>query len=314
MVKLESERLYIRDLKMEDLDDHHRLISDPDVMHYIRDIQTHSLDESKDNLIFSIVESKKKERVYYFFGMYLKDTDEHIGSIGFTVLEKGDSGNVELGYFIHKEYWRKGYTYEASEVVVKYAFDLGFQKITTGCVYNNVNSESIMKKLGMYKESHLYKHTFIDGKWYDRVTYGLYNPKFLTKVENQRLTVAKLAEILQVIPYHFDASTSAFIYGVDFEMNDIDIVFLSHMENEVRQLFPGYIISNTEVLDDLKHFKIEFNDEIVHCLFYKDDSNFYKEESIKVIHHIPVKYKSIDYYKRHCKSQEMLEAIKKVSR
>jgi len=312
MVKLESERLYIRDLKMEDLDDHHRLISDPDVMHYIRDIQTHSLDESKDNLIFSIVESKKKERVYYFFGMYLKDTDEHIGSIGFTVLEKGDSGNVELGYFIHKEYWRKGYTYEASEVVVKYAFDLGFQKITTGCVYNNVNSESIMKKLGMYKEGHLYRHTFINGKWYDRVIYGLYNPRFLTKVEHQRLTVVKLAELLEAIPYHFDASTSAFIYGVDFEMNDLDIVFLNHMENEVRQLFSGYTISKTYELDDLLHFKVEVENEIVHCLFYKDDSNFYREESIKVIHHVPVKYKSIDYYKRHCKSQEMLNAIKKV--
>ena len=47
-------------------------------------------------------------------------------------------------------------------------------KITTGCIAENVNSERIMKKLGMLKEGHLKQHVLHKNIWKDRVEYALF--------------------------------------------------------------------------------------------------------------------------------------------
>ena len=50
MIKLFTERLIIRDLEIIDLENHHKLLSDKNVMYYLQDIQTNNLEESKENL------------------------------------------------------------------------------------------------------------------------------------------------------------------------------------------------------------------------------------------------------------------------
>ncbi|MBI9010703.1 MAG: GNAT family N-acetyltransferase [Clostridiales bacterium] len=176
MIKLTTDRLIIRDHIMDDLETHHQLMSDPEIMTYIQDIQTHSFEESKQNLMYSIKESKNENRKCYFFAIVEKETQRHMGSIGFTIFEKNDTGgNCELGYFLLKEFWCKGYTTEAAEAVIDFAFNtLNMHKITTGCIAENVNSEKIMLKLDMVKEGHLRQHVLHDSIWKDRVEYALF--------------------------------------------------------------------------------------------------------------------------------------------
>jgi len=177
MVRIETERLIIRDNIESDLDDHHRLISDQEIMSYLSDIHTHSLEESKKNLKFSIEESQKKDaRSCYFFAMIDKKDNTYIGAIGLTLLDQNETGgNAELGYFILKEFWNKGYTTEAAKAVISFGFNkLKIHKITTGCTLENTRSEHIMKKLGMEKEAHLKKHICHNNEWKDRVEYALF--------------------------------------------------------------------------------------------------------------------------------------------
>ena len=54
MVSLLTERLIIRDLNINDLENHHELLSDSTVMYYLQDIKTNSLEESKKNLLQAI--------------------------------------------------------------------------------------------------------------------------------------------------------------------------------------------------------------------------------------------------------------------
>lgn len=172
-IKIETDRLIIRDHMESDLIHHHQLMSDPEIMYYIQDIQTDSLESSRENLYFAIEASRLHPRKHYFFAITLKD-NTYVGSIGFTVIDQNIyGGNVELGYFILKEHWQKGYTFEAAKAVIAFVFELGFHKVTTGCILENSNSENIMKKLKMTKESHLRKHVFHNNTWKDRVTYGL---------------------------------------------------------------------------------------------------------------------------------------------
>ena len=67
MIKLFTERLIIRDLEINDLENHNKLLSDKNVMYYLQDIQTNNLEESKKNLNNAINDQNKKERKYYFF-------------------------------------------------------------------------------------------------------------------------------------------------------------------------------------------------------------------------------------------------------
>ena len=175
MIKLFTERLVIRDLTIDDLENHHTLISDNVVMEYLQDIKTNNIQESKENLLKAINDISSKDRKYYFFVMENKDTKEFIGEIGYTVMENTPFGKmVHLGYFIMEKYWNKGYTTEALKRVLEYSFEENnVYRISTGCVKENISSEKVMQKNGFIKEAEYKEYIFHNGKLKDRVEYRL---------------------------------------------------------------------------------------------------------------------------------------------
>jgi hypothetical protein len=69
MVKLETERLIIRDNIGEDLNDLHSLMSDKEVNKYDSDFYSDSLDSTKNRLKVSIEEAKKIDRRKFWFAI-----------------------------------------------------------------------------------------------------------------------------------------------------------------------------------------------------------------------------------------------------
>lgn len=175
MDRITTDRLIIRDFHINDLEAYHQLISDDKVMFYLRDIMSDSLDKTKRKLDDAIAQSKMtKGRERHFYAIELEETQEFVGSIGYTVKDVGDEGmTVEFGYFIREKFWRKGIVTEAAKDVFDYAFNNGVYTISTGCVTANVASEKIMQRLGMKKVRYLKDHSKIDGKLYDRVGYTM---------------------------------------------------------------------------------------------------------------------------------------------
>jgi [ribosomal protein S5]-alanine N-acetyltransferase len=176
MIKLETQRLIIRDHIMEDLLPLHSLISDEKAMFYIPDIKTSSLEESKENLRVSMTEAKLENREKYFLAITLKETEEYVGEIGFTIISESEEGKIaELGYFILPRFWGLGIVTEAAKEVVNLAFDkVGIAKIVTGCVKDNKGSEGVMKKLYLIKERELKNYIELQGTFYDRVEYRIF--------------------------------------------------------------------------------------------------------------------------------------------
>jgi ribosomal-protein-alanine N-acetyltransferase len=174
-VKLFSERLIIRDLEINDLENHHKLLSDKTVMFHLQDIQTDSIEGSKENLNNAINDQNSKERKYYFFLIENKVTKEFIGEIGYTVLSNTPWGKlVHMGYFILKNHWNKGYTSEALRKIVEFAFtENNVYRIHTGCAKDNIYSEKIMIKCGFIKEAEFKEYVYHDGKLEDRVEYRM---------------------------------------------------------------------------------------------------------------------------------------------
>ena len=176
MIRIETQRLIIRDHILEDLPSYHRLMSDQESMFFLPDLFSTSLEESRRTLDIAIDETNMDDdRARYFWGIFLKDKT-YLGEIGYTVSSVDDLGNknVQLGYFIQKDHWNHGYVSEAVTAVIDYAFDFDkVIKIETGCLCDNLYSERIMIKLGFQKEASKKQHQWLNGKWYDRVEYGL---------------------------------------------------------------------------------------------------------------------------------------------
>lgn len=184
MIRIETKRLIIRDHILDDLESLHNLISDDEVMYYLPDIKTRSIEESRIDLNEAISESKnRKNRLKYYFAIFAKNNN-YIGEIGYSVISSNplDEKIVHLGYFIHKKYWGKGITTEAVRAIIEYAFSKGnVHKIETGCLKDNIASEKIMIKCAFTREAEKMDHMFLDGNWRDRVEYRLLKKEYKNK-------------------------------------------------------------------------------------------------------------------------------------
>jgi len=175
MVRLTTRRLVIRDPLPSDLDDWHRLLSDPKTMYYLPGLMTHSLQGSRENLETAIAESQKTNRKKYFLAIEHGDTGVFIGTVGYTVTQATPLGKlVGAGYFILPEYHGLGIMTEALGEVIRFAFeDDGVYRISTGCLAENRASERVMQKCGLIKEAEYKSFVWHDGRMKDRVEYRL---------------------------------------------------------------------------------------------------------------------------------------------
>lgn len=185
MIHLVTERLIIRDPLSTDINDWHRLMSDPKTMYYLQDIMTHSLEESRQNLETAVTEARNPGRTKYFFAIEDRVTGTYIGTTGYTVMNATPAGkSAGVGYFILPEYHGRGYMTEALREVIRFAFeDDGVYRIETGCLTENRASERVMQKCGLIKEAVRKAYTWHDGRLKDRVEYRLLRDEWMSACE-----------------------------------------------------------------------------------------------------------------------------------
>ncbi|ANS75276.1 ribosomal-protein-serine acetyltransferase [Paenibacillus yonginensis] len=107
----------------------------------------------------------------YWLGIWLEE--KLIGSIGFLFFDF-DNKKTEIGYWIDKEYEGHGLISKTIKVLIEYAFkDLGLNKIEIGMAVQNLRSRAIPEKLGFKHEGTIRDYEYINGKYLDRMIYGL---------------------------------------------------------------------------------------------------------------------------------------------
>jgi [ribosomal protein S5]-alanine N-acetyltransferase len=91
------------------------------------------------------------------FAVALRDTAELVGAIGLGIALRFE--RAEIGYWIGKPYWNKGYCTEAGVAVIEYGFTtLGLNRIHAAHFARNPASGRVMIKLGMKHEGFLRQH------------------------------------------------------------------------------------------------------------------------------------------------------------
>lgn len=83
----------------------------------------------------------------YNFIIYLKETKEPIGDIGFDRYNEEIKG-LEISCWLHPNYWGNGYAKEALIKAMEYIFSLGYDNIIYGYYEGNERSKRNCEKIG----------------------------------------------------------------------------------------------------------------------------------------------------------------------
>jgi ribosomal-protein-alanine N-acetyltransferase len=174
MLRIDGKRIYLRDHLASDLAVFHSWLSDPGVAQYLS-WRTRTLEESWSALTESLQENDNPCRTKFYFAIVLHANAAIIGDAGFTIEKRAEQGGIaDLGYFLLKPYWGKGYASEATALLLRYCFTvLKLHKVMASCDAENRASEKVMVRCGMEREAYRKKHHFLNGEWRDRVEYAV---------------------------------------------------------------------------------------------------------------------------------------------
>jgi RimJ/RimL family protein N-acetyltransferase len=106
------------------------------------------------------------------FAVVLRETAELVGAIGLSINKQFD--RAEIGYWIGKPYWGRGYCTEAASAVIEFAFSsYNLHRIFATHFLRNPASGRVMQKLGMTQEGILRQHAKRWDRYEDFAVYGI---------------------------------------------------------------------------------------------------------------------------------------------
>jgi len=114
-----------------------------------------------------------RKKTAYNLAITEKDGDEVIGGIGLSNLDWEDR-KAELGYWLGRHYWGRGFTTEAVSLFTNYAFNnLKLHRIYAVTFDKNVASRRVLDKCGFRLEGTLREAAFKRNRYHDEKIYGL---------------------------------------------------------------------------------------------------------------------------------------------
>jgi ribosomal-protein-alanine N-acetyltransferase len=112
------------------------------------------------------------------FSITLKSNNTLVGELMFRYIPEL-SGIAEIGYGLYQNYQGQGYAFEATQGLIKYAFEhLAVHKISAGCGINNIASYKLMEKLNMKREACLRQHKKINDALHDFYFYSILKSEY----------------------------------------------------------------------------------------------------------------------------------------
>lgn len=143
---LETERLILREMNLDDYDALCSIMKDDCVMYaYEGAFSDDEVQQWYDRQI-----DRYKNDGFGLWAVILKDTGEFIGQCGITMQQYKESYIPEIGYLFNNRFWHKGYATEAAIACKNYAFT----SLKMNCIYSiirdtNTASQNVALRNGM---------------------------------------------------------------------------------------------------------------------------------------------------------------------
>jgi RimJ/RimL family protein N-acetyltransferase len=143
---LETERLILRHVKVEDGEFMLELLNDPAWLRFIGDKGVRTLDAARDYILNSLITLYER----LGFGLYLVEIKGEGIPVGICGLIKRDSlEDVDVGFAFLPKYRGRGYAYESASAVMAYGRrSFALDRLAAITSPNNYDSAKVLEKLG----------------------------------------------------------------------------------------------------------------------------------------------------------------------
>jgi RimJ/RimL family protein N-acetyltransferase len=146
MMVLQTDRLRLRKLSVDDAEFILRLVNEPSFIKNIGDKGVRTLDDARSYILNGPMSSYEK----HGFGLWLVEMQGSGTPIGICGLLKRDAlEDVDIGYALAPEFWSNGYGEESALGVMSYAIkDLGLRRVVAVTNSDNQSSIRLLERIG----------------------------------------------------------------------------------------------------------------------------------------------------------------------
>lgn len=170
---LETNRLVLRQIIIEDAKEMFALRSNPEIMKYIPREMPKTIEDAIKHIEFMQGLLESGECINW--AICLKEDQKLIGNIGYFRMQP-ENHRAEVGYMLNTDFHGKGIMQEALERIIEYGFNtIKLHSIEAVTDPENFASWKLLEKNGFIREGHFKEDCFFQGKYLDSYVYSLLN-------------------------------------------------------------------------------------------------------------------------------------------
>jgi RimJ/RimL family protein N-acetyltransferase/trans-aconitate methyltransferase len=171
---LRTDRLVLRTMTTDDIDDIHAYQSREDVCAYLP-FGPRTRDQVAEKVTeYSTAIALTGDRDYWQLAIERASDPGHvIGDLYFTIKSTANATG-EIGWTLHPDFMGQGYMTEAAGAILEIAFArLGLHRVSAELDARNDASAALCTRLGMREEAHFVEDLWFKGSWGDSVIYAI---------------------------------------------------------------------------------------------------------------------------------------------
>lgn len=144
MPDMETKRLRIRSTRESDGPACLDIWLDDEMGKYMADPPRDMADEDELNFAVGI----ENDDGWYPMVVFHKITGDFLGTCSVVPMDQGS--RWDLGYAVHKKYWRQGYATELLQKLIEVGRKKGVSSFCASVAKENIASNAVLRKLGFY--------------------------------------------------------------------------------------------------------------------------------------------------------------------
>ncbi|HLI52277.1 MAG TPA: GNAT family protein [Thermomicrobiaceae bacterium] len=169
--ELETQRLRLRQLTLDDADEMFAYTHDPEVARYTFWEPHVSVEQSRAELALAVAAHEAGRPTHW--GIEHRIDHRLIGNCGFKWWDS-NAASAEINAYLSRFYWNQGLVTEAVREVLNYGFhEMGLHRIQACCEPPNVGSARVLEKVGMTYEGTLRQADYDKGEYHDLRIYSV---------------------------------------------------------------------------------------------------------------------------------------------
>jgi ribosomal-protein-alanine N-acetyltransferase len=175
---LTTERLRLRRLSRDDVNEIMVIFSSPEVMRFLNHPPTDTPEKALGLIDWFTNNYERQEGIDW--AITLHGDDRLIGMCGAYDWDR-ENRKIDIGYHLHPLLWGNGYATEATRAILRWCFDnLNVHRIQADCTDGNIASERVLLKCGFKVEGLWRESVWEHERFVDIKQFGLLRREFET--------------------------------------------------------------------------------------------------------------------------------------